>query len=405
MKKTILALNLALGAFGIIYAQTEAGEYIDGIYYESYIDRTDGNEYAAVAYGTYPNGCPENDIIIPPTVNFNSKILQVKKLAEGALDWTKYHKVKSIILPEGITSLETCAIGEPMVNDEYRRTVSVDLPESIEYLYNSCLSSIVLKEQLNLPNIRSVGPMALADSPIKRLTLGSNLSSVGRMAFMESDIEELIFEDGNHTDFFNGMNPYLSNGAFHGMKIKELKLPKWENMAIGDCVATSCNELERVVFPDIPYFEYGYNFYCYQNVTSIVGVYDYFFRDCPKLNEIVCLGTEPPIILGLEDFASINVCRPNECQTFEFMDNIDNCILKVPAGSEQAYRNDPVWGKFKTILGFENGDYTSISSVPSADSNDAVPVYYNLQGIKVSNPAKGQLYIRATGSTAEKVIF
>ena len=405
MKKMILALSAALAVTGNAYAQNGTGAYIDGIYYESYIDQQNGNEYAAVAYNTYPDGYPETDIIIPKTVTINGKTLEVKRISAGALDWVVYKNIRHIALPDGIISIDECAIGSPTPNEEYARTVSVDLPESIETLYDACLCSTIIKEDLNLPNIRSIGPMTLSDTPIKKLTLGGNLSAVGWLAFSGADIEELIFEDDNHTDYFFGLKPFLSNGAFDGMKIKELKLPKWENMAIGDCVATSCNELERVVFPDIPYFEYGYNFYCYQNVTSIVGVYGYFFRDCPKLNEIVCLGTEPPIILGLEDFASINVCRPNECQTFEFMDNIDNCILKVPAGSEQAYRNDPVWGKFKTILGFENGDYTSISSVPSADSNDAVPVYYNLQGIKVSNPAKGQLYIRATGSTAEKVIF
>ena len=405
MKKMILALSAALAVTGNAYAQNGTGAYIDGIYYESYIDQQNGNEYAAVAYNTYPDGYPETDIIIPKTVTINGKTLEVKRISAGALDWVVYKNIRHIALPDGIISIDECAIGSPTPNEEYARTVSVDLPESIETLYDACLCSTIIKEDLNLPNIRSIGPMTLSDTPIKKLTLGGNLSAVGWLAFSGADIEELIFEDDNHTDYFFGLKPFLSNGAFDGMKIKELKLPKWNNMVIGDCVAANCPQLERVVFPDIPYFEYGYSSYSYMNVTLIMGIYGYFFKDCPNLHEVVCLGMEPPAILGLEKFASVDVLRYNGCQTFEFMDNIDNCILKVPAGSEQAYRNDPVWGKFKTILGFENGDYTSISSVPSADSNDAVPVYYNLQGIKVSNPAKGQLYIRATGSTAEKVIF
>ena len=121
---------------------------------------------------------------------------------------------------------------------------------------------------------------------------------------------------------------------------------------------------------------------------------------CFKLKDVVCLGNVPPEITGIN-----NTAKYNDHTGFWITDNMDQCILKVPAGSEQAYRDHPIWGKFKTILGFENGDYTSISSVPSADSNDAAPVYYNLQGIKVSNPAKGQLYIRTIGSKAEKVIF
>lgn len=405
MKKIILGLSTALAITGNIYAQNEAGAYIDGIYYESYIDQYDGNEYAAVAYGEYPNGYPESDIIIPKTVTINDKTLEVKRINDGALEWGPLKNGRQIVLPDGIKSIGGWSIGCPILEETYRRTVSVDLPETIEVLYDACLCSTIIKEELNLPNIRSIGPMTLSDTPIKKLTLGANLSSVGWEAFVGADIEELIFEDGYHTDYFNGTNPYLSNGAFDGMKIKELKLPKWNNMAIGDCVAADCPQLERVVFPDIPYFEYGYNFYCYQNVISIMGVYGYFFRNCPKLDEIVCLGAEPPIILGLEDFASIDVSRPNGCQTFEFMDNIDQCILKVPAGSEQAYRNHPIWGKFKTICGFENGDYTSISTAPTDEPTDTAPIYYNLQGMKVTNPAKGQLYIRTTGSKTEKIVL
>lgn len=39
------------------------------------------------------------------------------------------------------------------------------------------------------------------------------------------------------------------------------------------------------------------------------------------------------------------------------------------------------------------------------ESSDIAPEYYNLQGVKISNPQKGQLLIRKTGNKTEKIIF
>ena len=51
-------------------------------------------------------------------------------------------------------------------------------------------------------------------------------------------------------------------------------------------------------------------------------------------------------------------------------------------------------------------DYTDVASIstPQADSQNSAPVYYNLQGIKVENPAPG-IYIRRQGQEASKVII
>lgn len=121
---------------------------------------------------------------------------------------------------------------------------------------------------------------------------------------------------------------------------------------------------------------------------------------CEKLAEIVCLGSVPPELTGIDETA-----KYDNHTGFWITDNMDQCILKVPAGSEEKYRQDPVWGKFKTIYGFENCDYTSISTVPAAEQSESAPVYYNMQGIKVTNPTKGQLYIRTTGSKTEKIVL
>ncbi len=401
MNRTILLLLVALCYQAAVFAQEETGAYINGIYYDTYFDTKEMKSCAEVAYGKYPDGYPSGDIVVEGKVVINGKEYEVKQIGMFAMDWVKPNT--KVSLPNGIYILQDHCFGSPYNG----KRIDLDMNfGNIELLYVGCLSSAKLPDEVYMPKVRSIGPNTLVDVTTKKLVLGGNLSSVGWCAFSGSMIEELVFEDGTHADYFNGMNPYLSNNAFRGMRIKELKLPKWQNMAIGDCVVDENIDLERVVFPDVPSIEYGYNDYVYKNVTSIQPVYGYFFMECPNLTEVVCLGAVPPVITEIDDFADRKCYKPTNATSFEFMDNIDDCVLKVPAGSEELYRADPVWGKFKTIYGFENGDYTSIV-MPEvvAPETEAVPVYHNLQGMKVERPEHGQLYIRTVGSRTDKVVY
>lgn len=47
---------------------------------------------------------------------------------------------------------------------------------------------------------------------------------------------------------------------------------------------------------------------------------------------------------------------------------------------------------------------TGVDNIISDDDNDAAPVYYNLQGVRVTNPDKG-IYIMVKGNTSKKVRF
>ena len=49
-------------------------------------------------------------------------------------------------------------------------------------------------------------------------------------------------------------------------------------------------------------------------------------------------------------------------------------------------------------------DYDAVETILGDDSN-APAVYYNLQGVRVNNPEKGQLVIVRKGNKAQKVIM
>ncbi len=51
------------------------------------------------------------------------------------------------------------------------------------------------------------------------------------------------------------------------------------------------------------------------------------------------------------------------------------------------------------------GEMTGIESVGYEAPAAAEAVYYNLQGVRIENPAKGQIYLRVVGNTATKVLY
>ena len=78
---------------------------------------------------------------------------------------------------------------------------------------------------------------------------------------------------------------------------------------------------------------------------------------------------------------------------------LQECILYVPIGTVSAYEKVDPWRNFWNI---EEMDFSGINDVKAA--NNAPVEYYNLQGVRVANPANG-LYIRRQGSTATKVLI
>lgn len=75
--------------------------------------------------------------------------------------------------------------------------------------------------------------------------------------------------------------------------------------------------------------------------------------------------------------------------------------LYVPAGSREAFAASPFWSRFARI---EEGAYSGTAKIET-DLSDAPAEYYNLQGLRVANPAAGAVYIRRRGTNAVKVKF
>ncbi len=380
MKKvfTLMCLMIAINA-----CPAEKSVDIDGLKYS-----LRGGEFVVVSDNS-DTELPPGDIIIKDYVEIDGvtypvSVIECIASAEG----------RKVIIPQTVKEVWT----------GLRGAVLDELPSSLEACRVFAFTESTLPEAVSLPSIKDLGPNSFMTAKgVKKITLGPDICSFGAYAFSGTEISEIVFKDGEQSDF-----AFISNWGISFMPyLEELKLPKWGNLTLGDCAVAACENLKRVIFPDVQSIEYGYCQY-YSDLAIMmrdVPVYGFFFCGCPKLKEIVCLGETPIEITDIDNFKEKNIWVKNTAEEFTFMDNMDGCVLKVPAGSEELYRTHPVWGRFQTILGFENGDYdlVSINSV-KADENSE-PVYYNLQGIQVKEPVKGQLYIRKAGAETAKVIM
>lgn len=203
------------------------------------------------------------------------------------------------------------------------------------------------------PLTKKIGAWAFAYNFISNIELPNSITEIGDYAFL-----------GCNFTSFNVPN-----------SIKILKSRTFQ----------SCSNLKHVTLPD--------------NLTIIENG---AFHSCSSLDTIVIpakvtnIGLEAFYNVSLECITCLNPIPP-KCEYLAFV-SFNNCTLYVPAGSEDAYRNDPIWGKFSSINPINSSSIDKIES----DSNNIPIEFYNLQGVKVANPSNG-IFIKVQGSKASKV--
>lgn len=387
MKKLTLLISIFLLAASAS-AQSAWPVFINGIYYN------ESNGEAVVISGEYPDGYPTGTIVIPDHITVNNQDYPVTTLSSSSLHWIKNGQI--LVLPSSITAIDSYVVGEGAV---------VQIPENnnIEHIFHGALECAQLPETIHLPKIKTLGAGALCGAvPSRSIVLGPDLITLGHYFGVTPSIQIKENTDLNSS----GSTLTIGKKALNGILCREFCFPTKAHLILGDEIATGCKNLERVVFPDISEIDYN-PIARYDDFTSITTVCSNLFTDCPMLKEAVCLGSIPPEFnIPQRFFDGGYVDQPTT--VFRVIDNCENYTLKVPAGSEELYRAHPVWGLFKHIVGFENGDYTfdAIDS-PDVDSGtlDSTPRYFNLQGIEVNRPANGDIYIRRTGTKTQKIIF
>lgn len=189
----------------------------------------------------------------------------------------------------------------------------------------------------------------------------------------------------------------VMNEAFYLKQPKTISFPETLK-SIGDEVFYGVSTLEKLVLPNsVESIGAGCFYQCsgLKEITlgtgmkTIAGGTPANFYRTP-LEKLTCLATVPPTTAGI---ASIG-------QTIR-----RDCILYVPAGCKAAYESQPNWTGYKEIveLPAEPGPGVGIEAIDA--DNNAETRYFNMQGIEVNEPAKGQMLIEVKGAASRIVKF
>lgn len=106
------------------------------------------------------------------------------------------------------------------------------------------------------------------------------------------------------------------------------------------------------------------------------------FANSEQLTLVVVNAEEPPVLAA---------------NTFP-ADIYGRCALEVPKESIEAYKAAETWKNFHVIAPLGG------SGVKGIDADQSETIYYNMQGIRITNPEKGQIVIKRNGTSISKVV-
>lgn len=334
-------------------------------------------------------------------VNASNARFKDDELPYRAFYFVGYHALHYIMLPStlkrlGEESLYLTPIAELVV------------PEGVNELGFNCLSECRDLQRLQLPStLTTLDPYALFRlTSLQELQLPASLKRIGvnALAYLGDDVTSVVVPNSVEV---------IGNGAFyHCMGLQQVVLPQVLD-SIEQNTFWACNNLGQVTWP-VHLQSIGLNAFCLCNLSEAllpdgverIGSYAFSanynlsvvvlppslkemcastFAWDDAIKSLTCLATTPPTVI---DDAQDRYSTPPA-----------NATLYVPEASIDAYRQAFYWGQFREIVGI------NVSGVQSAATGKpAVITYYNINGLRQSQPRQGlNIVLHADGSTMKMI--
>ena len=118
-------------------------------------------------------------------------------------------------------------------------------------------------------------------------------------------------------------------------------------------------------------------------------------------NKFIRLNSVKVVATTVDDKTSYTLIDAKDAEIIAFPRFED---VTIPTG-DKTYDVDGFVSVFKNDIQIFPISFTEAAGVSEIEVSDAPAIWYNLQGQRVANPAKGQLLIKVQGEKAEKVIF
>ena len=267
---------------------------------------------------------------------------------------------------------------------ECSKLQTITIPESVTTIEDRVFYKCISLTSINLPEgLSSIGSYTFCDcQSLESITIPESITTINDHAFTGcQSLKSVILPDGVK---FIGNNAFLLCSNLDSIVIPQ-GMEKIEKATFDRCY-----NLKSVILPESITELDTYAFIeCYSLSTitipaNVRKIGNRVFEDCRNLTSFYCCVEDPQEIeMGNDIFTRIN----------------EDCILYVPEGCVQAYRDDERWSAFSDIR--EMGGVTQVEPV---SRQAAVPVeYYNLSGGKQPGLQNGINIIRYNDGTVRKV--
>ena len=283
---------------------------------------------------------------------------------------------------------------------------TITIPEKVTLIGESVFFGCTSLTSITLPEcLTTIEDYAFYDcTSLKSIVLPKSLKSISSYAFHGCQSLEFI----TIPESVDSIKPKAFAKC---QSLKSVILPDGITF-IGDNAFVICNNLDSIVIPqgmgkiERATFDRCYNLKSVILPESITELDDYVFIECYSLTTITIPANVRKIgNMAFEDCQSMTsfYCCVENPQDIELGVNVfnrinENCILYVPQGCAQAYRNDERWNAFSEIREFD------VTQVEPVAHQAAVPVeYFNLSGDKLPAPQRGINLIRYSDGTVRKV--
>jgi len=359
----------------------------------------------------------KGNIIIPDVVNYNGRELDVVAIGEYAFkDCTELNGVfigkkvktikkgafrgttslKELSIPANVTSIEHYALTgsgiETFILQNAAERINIGNSDNWgssnkqdQGLFYFCPNLVTVywgREYLNMstPYQRSGEPPFLRNKTVKKVVFSGSGFPQQAMFSNSEALQTIEFADDN----FNGTA--ISKSAFAYCNALESVAIPGCIMYIGDQAFEACSNLRSVSLEEglksigewcftstaveevtIPSSVTNFDYYSFSNCRNLRSIT--FYSNCP-LNKVtnnctnletIVFGSATTIVDSPTAFSSSAILKNIRVQTSvppqasdEFTDaQYVNAVLHVPAGSEDKYRNAPVWKNFWSIIGDE----------------------------------------------------
>jgi len=308
----------------------------------------------------------------------------------------------------------------PTLDVSHFNTSKVD---GMRYMFGGCSSlSVIDVKNFDTSNVRDMRGMFLGCEAVSTLDVSHfNTAKVEDMASMFSGCKSVpaLNVSSFNTSNVDNMSHMFSGCTFTEIDLSNFNTSKVEDMYMMFCSCKNLKSLDLSTFNTENVYDMNYMF---DGCSSLTNLYvtnfntqnvmktNYMFRNCESLKELdlssfntSSLKEFGDMFFGCTNLKTIYVSERWNTDHIRNTNIFSRCVnLEGGAGTRYDAISDPQWSKYARIDGgpdspgyFTYKEYvipTSINAVPEESGKAQDEVWYNLQGVRIDNPAKG-IYI------------